>query len=132
MKSKTLIKALIGVVLTGGGIGYFVYQAMQSSWSYYYSVDDFSSNSSAIQSHSLRIAGKVKPGSISRDLQKMNLTFTLSGSKTGIPVYYEGTVPDNFTEDREVVVEGRLDTTGVFQADTLMTRCESKYQAKVE
>ena len=132
MKSKTLVKALIGIVLIGGGIGYFVYQAMQSSWSYYYSVDDFSDNSSAIQNHSLRIAGKVKPGTISRDLQKMNLTFTLSGSKTGIPVYYEGTVPDNFTEDREVVVEGRLDTAGVFQADTLMTRCESKYEAKVE
>ena len=76
--------------------------------------------------------GKVKPGSVARDLQKMNLTFTLSGSKTGIPVNYEGTVPDNFTEDREVVVEGRLDTAGVFQADTLMTRCESKYEAKVE
>ena len=132
MKSKTLIKALIGVVLIGGGIGYFVYQAMQSSWSYYYSVDDFSGNSSAIQNHSLRIAGKVKPGSVSRDLQKMNLTFALAGSKTVIPVYYEGTVPDNFIEDREVVVEGRLDTTGVFQADTLITRCESKYEAKVK
>jgi len=40
-------------------------------------------------------------------------------------------VPDNFAEDREVVVEGHLGTSGVFQADTLLTRCESKYKVKV-
>ena len=45
---------------------------------------------------------------------------------------YTGVEPDNFVEDREVVVEGRLEPTGVFQADTLMTRCESKYQTKVK
>ena len=49
-----------------------------------------------------------------------------------LPVRYEGVVPDNFTEEREVVVEGRLAPAGVFQADTLMTRCESKYQVKVK
>jgi cytochrome c-type biogenesis protein CcmE len=47
-------------------------------------------------------------------------------------VRYQGLTPDNFEEDREVVVEGRLGPAGVFQADTLMTRCESKYQAKVK
>ncbi len=30
------------------------------------------------------------------------------------------------------VVEGRLDISGVFQADRLMTKCESKYKAKVK
>ncbi len=132
MKTKTIVKTLVSILIIGGGLGYFLYQAMQSSWAYYYSVDEFSENSAAVKNHSLRIAGRVKLGSIARDLQKMNLTFTLAGSKTEIPVHYEGTVPDNFAEDREVVVEGRLDTTGVFHADLLMTRCESKYKAKVK
>ena len=30
MKTKTIVKTLIGVVVIGGGIGYFMYQAMQS------------------------------------------------------------------------------------------------------
>ena len=132
MKTKTIVKTLVGIIIIGGGIGYFMYQAMQSSWAYYYSVDDFSTNSEAVKNHFLRIAGKVKPGSVTRDLQKMVLTFTLTGSETEVPVQYKGTVPDNFTDDREVVVEGQLDTTGTFQADMLMTRCESKYKAKVE
>ena len=132
MKMKTLVKTIIGVVLIGGAMTYFVFQAMQSSWSYYYSVDDFTADSLAVKNQSLRIAGRVKQGSIVRDLQKVSLSFTLTGSKNELPVQYKGTVPDNFSEDREVVVEGRLDTTGMFQADMLMTKCESKYKAKVD
>ncbi len=132
MKTKMIIKILIGIIVIGGGLGYFTFQAMQSSWSYYYSVDEFSANISDMNNYSLRIAGRVKPGSVNRDLQKMNLTFTLAGAKTEIPVLYKGTVPDNFTEDIEVVVEGRLDENKTFKAKTLMTKCESKYKAKVE
>ena len=132
MKTKKILKILIGVTVIGGGLGYFTFQAMQSSWSYYYSVDEFSANISDMNNYSFRIAGRVKPGSVNRDLQKMNLTFTLSGTKTEIPVLYEGTVPDNFTDDIEVVVEGRLDENKSFKAKSLMTKCESKYKAKVE
>ena len=62
----------------------------------------------------------------------MILTFTLAGTGNELSVNYKGTIPDNFIEDGEVVVEGMLDTSGVFQADTLMTKCESKYKAKVK
>ena len=132
MKRITIVKTLIGIIVIGGGIGYFMYQAMQSSWSYYYSVDDFVANTAAAQSHSLRIAGIVAEGTVARDAEKMNLSFMLSGANNQVPVEYEGSVPDNFTEGGEVVVEGRLDTEGVFRADMLMTKCESKYKAKVK
>ena len=132
MKTITIVKVLVGVVVIGGGIGYFVYQAMQSSWSYYYSVDDFAEAGAGAQEHSFRLAGRVKPGSVSRDLENLTLDFTLAGAEAELPVRYRGAVPDNFTEGREVVVEGRLAAAGVFQADVLMTRCESKYQAKVK
>ena len=132
MKTRIIVKALVGFVVIGGGLGYCMYQAMQSSWSYYYSVDEFTSDSETVKNSSFRIAGKVKPESIKRDIEKMNLSFILTGSKSEIPVSYDGTVPDNFEPDREVVVEGRLEPSGVFKAETLMTRCESKYKAKVE
>jgi cytochrome c-type biogenesis protein CcmE len=131
IKAKTILKALIGVVVIGGGLGYFIFQAMQTSWAYYYSVDEFSESDSSVKDHTLRIAGRVKSGSVIRDVGAMNLSFTLAGSKTEIPVIYRGVVPDNFTEDIDVVVEGRLDVSGTFKADTLLTRCESKYKAKV-
>ena len=132
MKTKALVKILIGIIVIGGGISYFMVQAIQSSSSYYYSVDDFTVGSDAVKNSSLRLVGKVKEGSVQRDIEQMLLTFTLTGEKTEIPVSYSKTVPDNFTEGIEVVVAGRLDPSGNFQADKLMTRCESKYKAKLE
>jgi len=132
MKTKAIAKIVIGVVVIGGGIGYFMVQAMQSSWAYYYSVDDFSAAGAAVQEQSFRLAGRVQAGSVQRDLEHVTLRFTLAGAQARLPVHYQGVTPDNFAEDREVVVEGRLGTDGVFQADALMTRCESKYQAKVK
>jgi cytochrome c-type biogenesis protein CcmE len=132
MKTKAVVKILIGIVVIGGGIGYFMYQAIQSSSSYYYSVDEFAAGSGAVKNSSLRLAGKVKDGTIQRDIEQMLLTFTLTGEKAEIPVSYSKTVPDNFADGIEVVVHGQLDTSGNFQADKLMTRCESKYKAKLE
>lgn len=136
MKTKTIVKVLVGIIVIGGGLGYFMFQAMQSSWSYYYVVDDFVddyvANNKAAEVASLRVFGKVKPESVARDLEKTLLTFTLAGSKNELPIQYKGSVPDNFTEGKDVVVQGRLDTNGVFQAKTLMTKCESKYSAKDE
>ncbi len=132
MKTKTFIKTLIGVFVIGGGVGYFMFQAMQSSWAYYYSVDDFVASSNAARSNSLRIAGRVEEDSVVRDVEKMLLTFALAGSKSQVPVHYKGSVPDNFAEGKEVVVEGRMDAAGVFQANTLLTKCESKYKTEVD
>ena len=131
MKTKSVVKVLVGIIVIGGGLGYFMYQAMQSSWSYYYSVDDFAADNNAVQNHSLRLAGVVKQGSIAHEVGETNLSFVLAGSSSEIPVQYQGSVPDNFVEKGEVVVEGRLNTSGVFQADMLMTKCESKYKKKV-
>ena len=131
MKLKTVTKLVIGIIVIGGGIGYFMYQAMQSSWSYYYSVDEFAGGSDAVKNSSLRLAGKVKPGTVSKDMQQMQLSFVLAGTANELPVTYTGVVPDNFAEGIEVVVEGRLEPSGTFNAQMLMTRCESKYRAKV-
>jgi len=133
MKNKALIKILVAVIVIGGGMSYLVYQSMKSSWSYYYSVDEFNNADQATKDSSLRIAGIVKTESVVRDIISNSLNFTLIGNQTQLPVLYIGTVPDNFIEDIEVVVEGRYDdAAGVFNADLLMTRCESKYEAKLE
>ena len=99
MKTGTVVKALTGIIVIGGGVGYFMYQTMQSSWAYYYSVDDFSTTSPAVQEHSFRLAGRVKTGSVERDLENVTLRFTLAGAESELPVQYEGVVPDNFVEN---------------------------------
>ena len=53
-------------------------------------------------------------------------------SEVTFPVVYEGVLPDTFTDDIEVVLEGRFGTDGVFQAKTLLTKCGSRYEAAPE
>ncbi len=130
MKSKTILKTVVGVVVIGGGLLYFMVQAMQSSWAYYYSVDEFVANRALIKDQPVRIAGRVKEGSVHRDLRELRLTFTLASPTSEVPVQYTGAVPDNFAEGKEVVVAGRLNAAEIFEADTLMTKCESKYKAR--
>jgi cytochrome c-type biogenesis protein CcmE len=43
-----------------------------------------------------------------------------------VPVVYRGSVPDLFKVGREVVVEGKL-VDGTVEANTLVTKCPSKY-----
>ena len=43
-------------------------------------------------------------------------------------VAYKGIAPDTFTDGVDVVVEGRLDTNGTFQATTLLAKCASRYE----
>jgi cytochrome c-type biogenesis protein CcmE len=43
-----------------------------------------------------------------------------------VPVVYRGSVPDLFKSGREVVVEGKL-VGGTFVANSLVTKCPSKY-----
>jgi len=132
MQQKWLLKAIIGFLVIGGAMAYFVYTAMQSSYSYYLSVDEFAARGDKLQNHSLRIAGTVEKDSITRDTKNMQIAFTLSGNQVKLPVRYRGVVPENFNPGREVVVEGKLTDDGTFHAKKLMTKCESKYEAKLQ
>lgn len=132
MKKNTIIKAIVAVVLIGGSMAFLVIQVIQSPFAYYYSVDEFSTKMDIAKNNSVRLAGKVGKGTIERDVQQMLLEFTLTGEKNTLVVNYKGVVPDNFADDIEVVVEGQLADNGVFEAKKVMTRCESKYKAKVK
>lgn len=132
MNQKMWTKTIIGIVVIGGALGYFVYAAMQSSWAYYISVDELNGPASAAQAQLLRVAGTVGAGSIERDLKAMKLDFDLVGQTASLPVTFTGVVPENFAEGREVVVEGRLTPAGAFVAEKVLTKCESKYEAKLK
>ena len=79
----------------------------------------------------IRLAGWVKDGTVVRNAKKMQLDFKLAGRKSTVQVRFYGVVPKNFAVDREVVVEGKAGANGVFKANKILTRCESKYKVKL-
>ena len=141
MKTAKITKAVIGTFVIGSAAAYLLYQAVVSSWVYYYPVDEFVSsaqgrtaqnhNAALKQNRTIRLAGRVKPDTITINAEKMQLDFELTGRYSSLPVRYHRVVPRNFEADKEVVVEGRLSADGVFQVDKILTRCEAKYRVKL-
>ena len=80
---------------------------------------------------SYKVTGKVVPGTIRRDGEKLSFRIRDRDGAGSIPVAYTGVVPDPFREGREVIVSGEM-RGGTFRAerDSLVTKCPSKFKNK--
>lgn len=124
-----------GLVLVAA-LGALMYIGLRSAAMYYLSVDELLDRGETAYGQQIRLGGKVIPGSIQHEPATSTHRFVVM-SKTNttgrtIPVVYQGVVPDTFQEDAEVVLEGGLTPEGVFEAETLLAKCPSKYESKAE
>jgi cytochrome c-type biogenesis protein CcmE len=123
------IKMLFAGLVLLGSVSYLAVAGVKSGWVYYLHVDDFVQDNS-YQGRRVRLFGLVDQEKFVVQPVMLTATFDLCGESNNLTVHYEGVVPDTFKPGGEVMVEGKLDDTGVFQADTLMTKCASKYQSE--
>lgn len=122
-------KLIIAGVIVGAAVGYLAYAGMKQGWVYYVSVDQFAQDA-AQQKHRVRLMGTVADEGIDIAATRTSVTFLIAGSQSKVPVQYRGNVPDLFKAGADVVVEGKMNGSGRFEADTLLTKCASKYDAK--
>jgi len=118
---------LIGGIIVFLVIGYLVFLGFQSSATYYYSVSEFMQPGNLTYGENVRVKGKVAPGSVVQEAVGRVIKFTIVEENKNLPVVYQGVVPDTFKVGADVVVEGQLDATGVFQATQVMPQCPSRY-----
>lgn len=120
-------KFLIGGIILFLAIGYLGLIGFNSSATFYYMTSELLEQGSSVYGETVRVNGDVVPGSLEQDGVGSALRFTISDGKGSLPVVYRGVVPDTFKVGAEVVVEGKLNSTGIFQASTLMPKCPSRY-----
>ncbi len=120
---------LIGGSIVFLAIGYLGFVAFTSAATYYYTVSELIEQGNSIYGENVRVNGQVTPGSVEQESAGRLLRFTIIdvAGEESLPVVYQGVVPDTFKVGNEVVVEGRLNSSGIFQAHTLMPKCPSKY-----
>jgi len=121
---------LIGEIIVFLAIGYLGYMGFTSSATYYYTVSELIVQGSSIYGENVQVNGQVAPGSVEQEPGGLILRFSLVDGEETLPVVYQGVVPDAFKVGNEVVAEGYLDTAGIFQANTILTKCPSKYVPK--
>lgn len=126
-KQIKLVALAAGILLC---VGFLLVVGMnQPGGMYYYlTVSEFL-GSERNEPGGFRISGKVEPGSVERAPGGRNLTFVMFEGADRLPVHYQGSIPDAFTENVDVVVQGRMGEEGTFEAHTLIAKCPSKYEA---
>jgi cytochrome c-type biogenesis protein CcmE len=78
----------------------------------------------------VQVKGQRVVGSENFDMEKKIFSFRMTDDKgEQFEVVYHGVKPANLEQAEEIVVIGRY-TQGLFEADQLLVKCPSKYQAE--
>lgn len=117
----------IGGLVVLLAVAYLGYRGFEGSSTYYFTVSELMEQGDRIARDNVRVTGRVVPGSIDWDPENITLRFSLTDEERELPVLYKGIVPDTFKVGNSVVVQGGTKSDGVFHADTIVTRCPSKY-----
>lgn len=125
-------KFLIGGIIILIAIGSLGFMAFQGAATYYYTVGEVTGKGSAMYDQNIRVSGQVTPNSVIRESTGSNLLkFTLvdrDNNTNRLMVAYKGAVPDAFKEGNDAVVEGKISSSGVFEAEQIIVKCPSKYE----
>ncbi len=105
----------------------FAMKGMEGSIQYYMTVSEYFDQQSKYEGKKLKLAGKVKMGSLSH--QGQTHLFVVEDLGKEVNVRFVGLTPDTFKEGSEVVVEGRGRLDENFEATHLMAKCASKYKS---
>jgi cytochrome c-type biogenesis protein CcmE len=144
------LRFVIGTGLIVAAIGYLIVTAVRNTAEYYLTVNEVDARQAELVGQMLRVAGRVKPGTISWDPQSLTLQFVIippppvaaAGGDTMVKavavadspqfhVICRGQPkPDMFAPNRDVIVEGQLEARNTIAARQVLTSCPSKYVPK--
>lgn len=129
---------MVGLVGVAAVITYLVWTGVSETMVYYLTPSELLAKVSEDPTFAdvgVKVSGKVIPGTYERVQGELLHRFRvrdLVDESVTFEVEYRDALPDTFTDEAEVVLEGRLGSDGVFQATTLLTKCGSRYEAAPE
>ncbi len=131
MKARS--KFLLGGLVILGTASYLAAKTTTETATYYLTPVELQAKVAAdddFRDNGVKVGAKVVPGSIVRAPSGKEVAFRMMDSTGAVsyPVVYRGIIPDTFTDSVDVVVEGRLDDQGTFQATVLLAKCASRYE----
>ena len=129
MKARS--KFLVGGALVLGTASWLMASSARETATYYLTPTELASKVTKDPSFvntGVKVGARVVNGTINRDPSGRSLSFQMTDGGQTYDVVYRGIAPDTFTDDVDVVVEGRLHADGTFHATTLLAKCASRYE----
>ena len=115
-----------------------MWSTLQDGTEYFKHVDEVMTNPQAWQGKPLQLHGYVVPGSILKRQDTLEYKFKVQNNPIRdvnqghvVDASYTGIVPDTFKGEAEVVLRGKLTTSGFHtEPNGVVAKCPSKYQEK--
>ena len=129
---------LIGLVGVAAVVSYLIWTGVSETMVYYLTPTELMArvtDDPAFHELGVKVNGKVVTGSYERSADGLVHYFSvhdLENEDVSFDVVYRDVIPDTFTDDVEVVLEGRYRADGIFEAHTVLTKCGSRYEATPE
>ena len=129
---------MVGLVGVAAVVTYLIWTGISETMVYYMTPVELVARveaDSTFHEVGVKVGAKAVPGTYRRVEGELLHVFTvrdLIDESVTFVVEYDDALPDTFTEDAEVVMEGHMRSDGVFEATTLLTKCGSRYEASPE
>jgi cytochrome c-type biogenesis protein CcmE len=128
---------LVGVTLV---ITYLIWTGVSETMVYYLTPTEFAERIDAdptFREVGVKVSGRLVLNSYERlgmNQHRFKIT-DLENPTTVLTIEYNDALPDTFNDkqpDTEVVAEGRMRADGIFEANLVLTKCGSRYEAAPE
>ncbi|MDH5591185.1 MAG: cytochrome c maturation protein CcmE [Gemmatimonadota bacterium] len=129
---------MVGLVGVAAVVSYLIWTGVSETMVYYLTPSELVTRVEADPTFydvGVKVSGKVVPGTYNRvdgELLHVFQVRDLEDEGVSFAVEYRDALPDTFSDDVDVVLEGHLRADGVFEATTLLTKCGSRYEAAPE
>jgi cytochrome c-type biogenesis protein CcmE len=125
LRKQRLILVVFIIVFSSVAAGLLAY-ALRENINMFYSAGTIAAGEVPVNTR-IRGGGCVKPGSIVRASDSLQVNFVITDGEADVPVSYSGILPDLFSEGEAAVVNGTLDEQGVFQATQVLAKHDENY-----
>lgn len=119
----TIILGLVGLAAVAVGLALF---ALRSNINLFFSPVQIAEGQAPME-RQIRAGGMVLEGSVQRDVDSLDVAFTVTDYVEDVEVRYNGILPDLFREGQGVVVVGSLQPDGWIRADQVLARHDENY-----
>jgi cytochrome c-type biogenesis protein CcmE len=115
------------IVIVLGGFGYLVYGGIGSNLVYFLTPGELLAKGTSAVDVPVRLGGQIVAGSVQWNAATLDLRFRVTDGSKEVAVKSTGAPPQMFRPGIGVIVEGRYDRLGTFQATNLMVRHSNEY-----
>ena len=119
--------ALVAVIVVLGAFAWLLYGNLDKNIVFFLTPQELLAKGVDGYEVPVRLGGQVKPGSMQWDAKTLDLRFAITDGTSEIAVRAKGAPPQMFRDGIGVVVEGRYERDGIFQATNLLVKHSNEY-----